>query len=127
MLENLRYSRERIAGKAAERVIFGLLSASAETGLMRREISHAVEVKGVLNSGKMTEDYILSVLERLEEGTTEIYLHPGCLPDAEITRQMPDYRHELELKAILSQGVKKRLKELEITLCNYRGEEKPNV
>lgn len=127
LFENLRFSRERIIGKTVERVIFGLLSASAEEPLNRQDISRAVEVKGVLNSGRMTEGYLLSILDRLEEGTTEIYFHPGCLPDAEITARMPDYRHEEELKALLSPAVRQRISELGITLCNYRGEEKVNV
>ena len=124
LLENLRFSRERMTGKIAERIIFGLLSSSAEESLKRQDISRAVEVKGVLNSGRMTEDYLLSILDRLETGTTEIYFHPGCMPDAEITRRMPDYRHEEELRALLSPSLKQRLSELGIALCNYRGEEK---
>ncbi len=55
---------------------------------------------------------------------TELYFHPGILPDKEITRRMPDYRHEEELAAITSPAVRQKLKELQITVQNYRGEEK---
>jgi hypothetical protein len=37
---------------------------------------------------------------------------------------MPDYRHEEELAAIISPRVRKKLAELHIGLCNYRGETK---
>jgi hypothetical protein len=37
---------------------------------------------------------------------------------------MPEYRHEEELAALTSPRVIRKLKELEIRLRNYRGEEK---
>jgi predicted glycoside hydrolase/deacetylase ChbG (UPF0249 family) len=70
----------------------------------------------------MTEEYILNILEGLQDGLTEIYFHPGLVPDAEITRRMPDYRHPEELAAITSLQVKRRLKELQIQVQNYRGD-----
>lgn len=125
LLENLRFDRTRLIGKSAERCIFGALANHAEPILKRQGISTAVEVKGVLNSGCMTEDYLLPLLERLQSGTSEIYFHPGCLPDEEISRRMPNYRHEAELAALLSPRIRQRLQQLGITLTNYRGDEKP--
>jgi hopanoid biosynthesis associated protein HpnK len=121
---NLRFNRERIAGKAVERVIFGSLANHALPELNRLGIRHAGEVKGVLNSGRMTEEYILNILDDLQDGLTEIYFHPGCLPDEEITRRMPDYRHEAELAAITSPMIKRKLGELGIELINYQGDRK---
>lgn len=127
LLENLRIDRSRMAGKAVERAIFGSLAHYAENTFKRQEISTAVEVKGVLNSGCMTEEYLLAILDRLQPGTSEIYFHPGCLPDAEISRRMPDYKHAEELAALLSPRVRERLQQLNISLTNYRGETKPYV
>lgn len=127
LLENLRFDRSRMLGKAVERAIFGSLARHAETTFKRQEITTAVEVKGVLNSGCMTEEYLLTILERLQPGTSEIYFHPGCLPDPEITRRMPDYKHTEELAALLSSKVRERLQQLDIALTNYRGESKPYV
>ena len=124
LLHNLAFNRERIAGKALERVIFGALSSHACSGLKRMDIRHAREVKGVLNSGRMSEDYILNILDGLGKGVTEIYFHPGILPDGEITRRMPDYCHEDELAAITSPLVRQKLAALKIELTNYRGERK---
>jgi hopanoid biosynthesis associated protein HpnK len=127
LFENLRLDRSRMIGKMVERVIFGVLSRYAVTALNYHGVSTAVEVKGVLNSGKMTEEYLIATLDRLQEGTSEVYCHPGCLPDAEITRLMPDYKHQEELAALLSPKVRERLQQLSITLTNYRGESKPYV
>jgi len=127
LFHNLAFDRERAVGKAVERVIFGALSDHCRPQLDRLGISYAGEVKGVLNSGRMTEEYLLNILDGLQEGMTEIYFHPGCLPDTEITRRMPDYRHEEELAAIIGPRVRQKLSELGIELCNYRGDRKPNA
>ncbi len=121
---NVRFDRNRLVGKTAERIIFGALSDHCRPQLDRLGIRYAAEVKGVLNSGRMTEAYVLSILNGLGEGLTEMYFHPGCLPDVEITRRMPDYRHKAELAALLSPTVRQKLKELRITVQNYRGDVK---
>ena len=121
---NLQFDQERKLGKYLEKLIFGFLADHARPELDRLGISYAAEVKGVLNSGRMTEEYILNIIEGLKDGVTEIYFHPGILPDAEISRLMPDYRHQEELAAITSPLVRKRLLELQIPVQNYRGEVK---
>lgn len=122
--ENLRFEPERKLGKALESLIFRFLTDHARPELDRIGILYASEVKGVLNSGRMTEAYILNIIDGLQEGLTEIYFHPGILPDAEISRRMPGYRHGEELAAITSPTVRERLRELQIQLRNYRGEVK---
>lgn len=127
LTHNLRFNRERLAGKTIERLIFGSLANHARHRLDRMRATYATEVKGVFNSGRMTEQYILDILDGLNEGLTEIYFHPGCLPDAEITRRMPDYRHQEELAAITSPRVQQKLNDLGIELVNYRGDRKYHV
>ncbi len=122
LAHNLKFDRERKAGKIIEDLIFSSLTDRARPELDRLGISYALEVKGMLNSGRMTEEYILNIIEDLQEGLTEMYFHPGILPDAEISRRMPDYRHVEELAAINSTRVKQRLHELKINVQNYRGE-----
>ena len=124
LAENLRYDRERLFGKAVEKLIFRSLTEHARPELDRMGIRYAAEVKGVLNSGRMTEEYILNIVTGVRDGLTELYFHPGVLPDAEISRRMPDYRHQEELAAITSPLVRERLAELQIQVQNYRGEVK---
>lgn len=121
---NLRFDGQRKFGKVIESLIFKKLTDHARPELDRMGIRYAAEVKGVLNSGRMTEEYILNIIDDLQEGLTEIYFHPGILPDAEISRLMPDYRHQDELAAIMSQTVRQRLIALQIPVQNYRGEVK---
>ena len=115
---------ERSMGKRIDAFIFDKLSHRSKPHLERQGIGFTEEVKGLLNSGRMTEGYLLPLLDDLQPGTTEIYFHPGCLPCAEITARMPDYRHEEELAALVSPSVIGKVKERGIRLVNYRGEEK---
>ncbi len=121
---DLKISPSRLLGKAADAFIFAKLAQRCQPHLDRLGIGYTGEVKGLLNSGKMTEDYLLKALEHLQDGVTEIYFHPGCLPDAELRKWMPDYRHEDELAALTSPRVIENLRARGIKLRNYRGEEK---
>jgi hopanoid biosynthesis associated protein HpnK len=121
---NLAVDRERVIGKCADAFIFASLARRCRSRLDRLGIRYAAEVKGLLNSGRMTEDYLLQALDRVGDGLTEIYFHPGCRPCAELDRWMPAYRHDDELAALISAQVSGKLARLGIRLRNYRGEEK---
>lgn len=124
---NLQFDKERVFGKRVESFIFGRLSENCRPQLDKLGITYAAEVKGVLNSGRMTSEYILNILDGLQDGLTEFYFHPGMLPDAEISRRMPDYKHEEELKALTDNKVREKLAKLQIELVNYRRDRKANA
>ena len=124
---NLAVDRKRIIGKCADAFIFAALARRCRNCLDRLGIRYASEVKGLLNSGRMTQGYLLQALESLGEGLTEIYFHPGCRPCTELDRWMPGYLHDGELAALTSAQVAQHLARLGIRLRNYRGEEKAYV
>jgi chitin disaccharide deacetylase len=117
----------RMVGRRVDAFIFGCLAKRCRPVIGRLGIFHAHEIKGLLNSGRMTEEYLLKVLDRLGDGVTEIYFHPGCLPDPELAAWMPDYRHQEELAALTSGRVREKIARLGIQLRNYRGEVKDHV
>lgn len=123
----LSLDRRRVAGKVADAFIFGRLASHCRPDLDLRGIGYAAEVKGLLNSGRMTEGYLLAALDRLRDGLTEFYFHPGCHPDEELRKRMPDYCHEEELAALTSPRVKEKLATLGVVLRNYRGDKKSVV
>lgn len=127
LLANLAADRKRVAGKCADAFIFASLAARCKARLDRLGIRYACEVKGLLNSGRMTCAYLLKALDSLGDGLTEIYFHPGCRPCSELERLMPKYLHDEELAALMSPQVKQKLEQLGIELKNYRGEEKGYV
>jgi hopanoid biosynthesis associated protein HpnK len=116
--------RQRRMGRMLDAFIFGRLAKRCRPVLAGLGIYYSNEVKGLLNSGRMTEEYLLKVLERLQDGLTEIYFHPGCKPDPELSSWMPDYLHEEELAALTSPRVRALIADRGIRLVNYRGEEK---
>lgn len=124
---NFAIDRQRLVGKCADAFIFASLARRCRTRLDRLGIRYAGEVKGLLNSGRMTEEYLLRSLESVGEGLTEIYFHPGCRPCPELDRWMPDYHHDEELGALTSAQVTKKLAKFGISLRNYRGEVKSYV
>jgi hopanoid biosynthesis associated protein HpnK len=109
LAHNLRFDSERRVGKTVERFIFSSLADKCRPHLDRLNIRYAGEVKGMLNSGRMTEEYVLNILDGLEDTVTEFYFHPGILPDAEITRRMPDYRHPEELVSVTSSRIQQKI------------------
>lgn len=116
----LRLSSGRPVGKALDAFIFGRLASRCQRELQLRRIGFATGVKGLLNSGSMTEDYLLKSLDLLPEGVTELYLHPSAADDP----ALPGYRQKEELSALLSSRVQDKIRALGIILCNYRGEVK---
>ena len=127
LVTNLAVDRQRVIGKCADAFIFASLAKRCRSRLDRLGISYTAEVKGLLNSGRMTEDYLLHALDSVGEGVTEIYFHPGCRPCAELDRWMPTYGHDQELAALTSARVREKLVNLGIKLRNYRGEVKAYV
>jgi DNA-binding protein len=118
--EELSISADRAIGKAVDAFIFSSLAKRCLPHLQRRKITFASEVKGLLNSGKITEEYLLKLLGTLKEGTTEIYLHPS----ESDSQELPGYRMKDELEALLSQKVMEMIRSNDLILCNYRGEVK---
>lgn len=121
--ENLRtelsISADRAIGKAMDAFIFSRLAKRCLPHLQWRRISFASEVRGLLNSGNIAEEYLLKLLDTLNDGTTEIYLHPS----ESDSKELPGYRMK-ELDALLSQQVREMIRSRKIILCNYRGEVK---
>ena len=122
--ENLRaelsISSTRALGKCVDAFIFSSLAKRCLPHLQNRRISFASEVRGLLNSGRITEEYLLKSLGTLKEGTTEIYFHPS----ESDSQDLPGYRQKDELEALVSQKVIDMIRSKSIKLCNYRGETK---
>jgi hopanoid biosynthesis associated protein HpnK len=78
------------------------------------------QVFGLYDSGAMTEDRVLRLLDHLPEGVTEIYCHPATRrwegPDAPPTTYQP----EAELKALLSRSVKTKMDAMGLQPLTYR-------
>jgi len=59
-------------------------------------------VLGLDDSGALTVGRSIELLARLREGVTEMYFHPATRRCPEIDRDTPRYKHQEELRALLS-------------------------
>jgi len=74
--------------------------------LRRADMPHNDRLFGVAASGAMDEGKLLTILARLPQGVTEIYLHPAVVSGTAIAASMSAYRHADELAALLSPRVR---------------------
>jgi hopanoid biosynthesis associated protein HpnK len=119
LLEALRLDARWPLRKAAEGAVFSALACWAAPRLRAAGVRFADRLYGLHQTGAIDERYLTALLARLPPGTTEIYCHPGVLPDAEITRWMPGYQHDVEMAALCSPRVRQAVYDHGVTLCNY--------
>src|SRR5262249_30717737 len=75
LMHTLKLRRSNLGLKLLWWSVFQMLSIHAERRLRGRGFSTAERVYGLLESGAMTEDYLLGLLPQLSASTNEIYCH----------------------------------------------------
>lgn len=88
--------------------IFRRLSARARPVLAARGVACTDRVFGLLQNDRISEDYILRLLDRLPAGDSELYAHPD------------EAAHAHETSALCSPRVRDRLQQLGIELIRYQ-------
>lgn len=68
---------------------------------------------GIYNSGKMTEDNLIDIIDHLKPGINELLIHPAIENSA-------FFREGEELQGLISQKVRRVLKNNKIILTSYR-------
>lgn len=91
----LGISRDRLAGKLIEAAIFRTLSRRTRRIAAERGIKSTDRLFGLHQTGHITEDYVLGVIDRLPDGLTEIYFHPAM--DIGGTPPTPSSQRETEV------------------------------
>jgi hopanoid biosynthesis associated protein HpnK len=92
--------------------------------LMRKRL-HAAGVKtnryvfGMDDSGRMTSDRVLKMIECLPDGDSEIYFHPATRKCPETIATMPDYLHEQEFETLVNPAVAKALARVGAKTISY--------
>jgi chitin disaccharide deacetylase len=76
-------------------------------------------VFGVACSGGLDETTLLTILDQLPEGVTEIYMHPAVRTQQPLTASMSHYRHADELDALLSARVRDAVAATQATRGGY--------
>jgi hopanoid biosynthesis associated protein HpnK len=102
--------RNHLARKVVESVIFKSLSRRTRRMMRAHGLRHADRMFGLHQSGHLDEDYVLAVIDRLREGTTELYFHPaadigGTPPPAEAQGEVEILTSPRVRQAIAARGV----------------------
>jgi hopanoid biosynthesis associated protein HpnK len=106
--------------KIAQGLIFSLLCRRAERIAQAAGLIFNDHLFGLLNDGRMTEDYLVGLVSRLKQGVTEIYCHPALFADQELLRWAPYYRRQDELAALVSPRLKATLVAAGVKITDFR-------
>ena len=110
----LRYDRRQAGTKTLWAIVFGLL-ACAEMRLIRSyRLAVTDRVYGLMQTGQMSEDYMIWLLHRIRVPTAEIYLHPSTVPLDEPLGPNPG-----DLAALVSPAVREAIVGQGIRLVTY--------
>lgn len=105
---NVRLAHGRWLARAANSAVFHLLAARARRTLARQQIRHTDAVFGLLQDGRVNEDYIAALLQALPPGDSELYSHPSL-------DKFTD-----EFAALVSPRVRRLVEEQGIRLVRYQ-------
>lgn len=103
-----KMSNGHIFYRVLHAAIFESLSNRARKPLRQKGIKHAQITFGLLQDGRVDEDYILKLLPELPPGDSELYSHPS----------LDKFRHEFD--AFISPRVREQIKKLSIQLIRYQ-------
>lgn len=116
LMHTLKLRRGNLAMKLVWWSVFHLLSRHAKKILKNRGFNLVDRVYGLLESGAMTEDFWLGILPQIKTEFSEIYSHPEI---SALAPNSTNLRGGEELAALLSENVRKTLKEHSFELINY--------
>jgi chitin disaccharide deacetylase len=108
----LHRSRKMSSGhlfyKFSHAVIYECLSRSAREPLHQKNIKHAQITFGLLQNGRVDEDYLLKLLPELPFGDFELYCHPS----------LDTFKHEFD--GLISSRIREQIQKLGIQLIRYQ-------
>jgi chitin disaccharide deacetylase len=88
--------------------------------LRRAGVRHNDFTFGMADSGGMSTDLVLRMVENLPEGSTEIFFHPATARSAETDRAMPSYCHVEEFHALTNDRVRAAFESAGIQRISFR-------
>ncbi len=111
---SLRYSRRKIGTKAVTALVFSLLSCWVTRQLKSWPVKTTQRVYGNLQSGQMSETYLLRLLREVDQPAIEVYFHPSTARTA-----VPSGANRGDLKALTSPKIQSLITERHFHLCSY--------
>jgi hopanoid biosynthesis associated protein HpnK len=101
VMTTLRLRRDNATRKLVESAIFRTLSRRTRRIMTERGLTSTDALFGLHQSGHLSEDYVVGVIDRIRDGTTELYFHPA----ADIGGIPPTPAAQLEVEILTSPRV----------------------
>ncbi|BAY65698.1 hopanoid biosynthesis associated protein HpnK [Calothrix brevissima NIES-22] len=115
---SLKVDRSALLTKLVWSGVFGRLRSYGESLLTAHGIKFAQRVYGLLQTGNMSEQYLLGLIPQIQADLVEIYSHPAVVKSGEPLNGLPG-AGEIELAALLSEQVRQVLSVNGFELTNY--------
>jgi chitin disaccharide deacetylase len=116
----LAFDGRNLAGKALWSGVFGLLRLHGERRLRDTGIAFSERVYGLLETGRVTEPYLLDLIPRVRADCVEIYCHPA-FASADEPSNGPPGSGPSELSALLSPRVREAIERSGFVLSKVAG------
>jgi hopanoid biosynthesis associated protein HpnK len=102
VMTTLRLRQDNAMRKLVESIIFRTLSRRTSRMMAERGLTSTDSLFGLHQSGHLSEDYVVGVIDRIRDGTTELYFHPA----ADIGGVPPSVEAQLEVEILTSARVR---------------------
>lgn len=115
VMTTIRLRQDNAARKLVESIIFRTLSRRTGRMMAQRGLASTDALFGLHQSGHLTEDYIVGVIDRIRDGTTELYFHPA----ADIGGVPPAAEAQLEVEILTGGRVRDAIDRNGIELITF--------
>ena len=102
VMTTIRLRHDNVARKLIESIIFHTLSRRTSRMMAERGLTSSDALFGLHQSGHLNEDYVVGVIDRIRDGTTELYFHPA----ADIGGVPPSVESQLEVEILTGARVR---------------------
>jgi hopanoid biosynthesis associated protein HpnK len=115
VMTTIRLRQDNAVRKLVESIIFRTLSRRTGRMMAERGLVSTDKLFGLHQSGHLSEDYVVGVIDRIREGTTELYFHPA----ADIGGIPPAAEAQLEVEILTGQRVHDAIDRNKIELITF--------
>jgi hopanoid biosynthesis associated protein HpnK len=115
VMTTLRLRRDNATRKLVESAIFRTLSRRTSRMMAELGLTSTDALFGLHQSGHLSEDYVVGVIDRIRDGTTELYFHPA----ADIGGVPPSVEAQLEVEILTGLRVRDAIARNGIELTTF--------
>ncbi len=115
VMTTLRLKRDHAARKVIESLIFRTLSRRTRRLMDQHGLKSTDAIFGLHQSGHLSQEYVAGVIEKLRDGTTELYFHPA----SDIGGVPPPAEAQLEVEILTSGRIRQAIDRRGIELITY--------